>query len=206
MTELYPANAPQAIAKAVEALDAGELIVIPTDTVYGLACRIQDDAILRLFAAKERPQEKSLPVLLSSAVHIAKVATIPYSTINQLIEHFWPGPLTLVLPKIPDLPSNLSLLPTIGVRVPDHDIARKIIEAAGGVLAVSSANKSGQPAAYLIKDALDQLGDEVAVAIDGGRTPGHSASTVAQIEHDQVTILRAGPITKAQLEAAIKQP
>lgn len=204
MTELLQASDPQAPYKAAEALQRGELVVMPTDTVYGITARLTDDAILKLYLAKDRPPDRAIPVLLADVSDIDKVVMAITPAARRLLDIFWPGPLTLVLPKRPDLPNYVSNTPTVGVRIPDNDIARAIIRAAGGALAVTSANRSGRPSTRTVTDALEQLGEHVAVAIDGGESARTQASTVAQVDGSHITVLRPGPITQEQLEKVLR--
>ena len=175
MTIIVSANDPQAAVLCAEAINDGQLIVLPTDTVYGVAARLSDDAIMRLYLAKDRQPDKAIPLLLASADDVARVAFPPSTYEQRIIEAFWPGPLTLVLNKRPELPKYVSNVPTVGVRVPANPITCTIIQVAGGVLAVSSANKSGNPAAHTIENAIEQLGDAIAVAVDGGIAMGQAA-------------------------------
>jgi tRNA A37 threonylcarbamoyladenosine synthetase subunit TsaC/SUA5/YrdC len=142
MAHIIPISLPGAAQIAVEMLDRGDLIVLPTDTVYGVGSRIEATAIDRIFAAKQRPPERAVPVLLADIDAVPLVARVFPETARRLAESFWPGPLTLALPKRDNLPANLTHFPTVGVRVPDHAEARAVIAAAGGALAVTSANRS----------------------------------------------------------------
>lgn len=205
MTKIFDANDPQAIAIAAEALADGQLVVFPTDTVYGIAARLSDDAIMRLYLAKERPPDKAIPLLLASFQDIEKVTLSLNSAARRLSEHFWPGPLTLVLPKRDGLPQRVSDLPTVGVRVPDNATAQAIIQAAGGVLAVSSANRSGQAPARTAQEVFDQLGEAVSVIIDGGLCDHEGASTVAAIEGRSIRMIRKGPISESELQAIVEE-
>jgi L-threonylcarbamoyladenylate synthase len=205
MTVILSAKDPKTISMCAEAIKDGQLVVLPTDTVYGVVARLSDDAIMRLYLAKNRPPDKAIPILLSSAKDTALVATEITPQEQRLIERFWPGALTLVLPKRADLPQYVSNTQTVGVRVPDLAITCDIIRAAGGALAVSSANLSGNPAPQDLKTALDQLGESIAIGVDGGMAPGQAASTVAQIQGRTVQIVREGPISKAQLEAVLTE-
>ena len=139
---------PTAIAKVADLLRRGLPVVFPTDTVYGVGVLPFDAAALaRLYEAKGRPAEKGLPVLLGDVADVAHVAGVIPLAAAALMAHFWPGPLTLVVPRRPDLPTNLSPDDTVAVRVPDHAVARALIRAAGGAVAATSANVSGQPPA-----------------------------------------------------------
>lgn len=187
------------IETAVEHLRRHELVVLPTDTVYGVAALIHEMALQRLYEAKQRDLGKAIPVLLSAPEYVIQVASHISEIERALMDAFWPGALTLVVAKRSDVPALLSQTDTIGVRIPDHALTRAIIEQAGGALAVTSANLSGQPAACTAAEAQRQLGDSVAFYVDGGRCPGGQASTVAQVQDDKIQIFRVGPITEAQL-------
>jgi L-threonylcarbamoyladenylate synthase len=197
-------NFPDAARIAAEALRAGALIVLPTDTVYGIASALEAAAISRIFDAKQRPPERAVPVLLADVDAVMLVAREFPDPARRLAEAFWPGPLTLVLPKRDDLPANLSYLPTVGVRVPDHAGTRSIIAAAGGALAVTSANRSDQPPACSTQEAVRYLADAVAIYLDGGPSPGGVASTVVAFEGDELRILREGPLGEVALRAVLE--
>ncbi len=190
---------PEAERLAAQAIRAGSLIVLPTDTVYGVGCALDAQAIDRLYAAKNRLPEKAVPVLLADMEAVEWVASVFPPAARRLAERFWPGPLTLALPKRDDLPANLSQLPTVGVRVPDHARTRAIIAAVGGVLAVTSANISDQKPACSIHEAIEYLSDSVALYLDGGPCPGGVPSTVVGFDGDQPVVLRAGPIEEEAL-------
>ena len=203
MSKIIPVDYADAAQMAAEVLRRCGLIVLPTDTVYGVGCALDAVAISRIFEAKQRPPERAVPVLLADSESVLLVASAFPEAARRLAAAFWPGPLTLVLPKRDDLPSNLSYLPTIGVRVPDHAGTRAIITAAGGALAVTSANRSDQPPACSIQEAVDYLAEAVALYLDGGISPGGVASTVVTFEADELLILRAGPISEVDLRAAL---
>jgi L-threonylcarbamoyladenylate synthase len=205
MAIVVAADDPHAIEQAALALADGQLVVFPTDTVYGIAARLADDAILRLYLAKERPPDKAIPILLASAEEVEMVAQPLSPQAKRLTERFWPGPLTLVLPKRDGLPQRVSALPTVGVRVPDHDIARAVVQAAGGALAVSSANRSGQAPARTAAEVLEQLGKMVAVVIDGGVCDQEAASTVAALDGRTIRVVREGPISEIELQATLEE-
>lgn len=201
---ILAADDPRAPALAQAVLARGALIVLPTDTVYGIAAAIEAAAIARIFAAKQRPPERAVPVLLADAEHAPLVALDLPEPARRLAAAFWPGPLTIALPRRSDLPENLTALPTVGVRVPDHAAARAVIAAAGGALAVTSANRSDQPPACTIEQALAAFGDAVALYLDGGPCPGGVPSTVVAFAADgSLEVLREGPIAAARLRAAL---
>jgi L-threonylcarbamoyladenylate synthase len=194
---------PEAVQMAAEVLQSGGLIVLPTDTVYGVGSLIEASAIERLFTAKQRPPERAVPVLLADISAVARVAHAFPDPARRLAEAFWPGPLTLALPKRTGLPPNLSGLPTVGVRVPDHPQARAVIAGAGGALAVTSANRSSKLPARTIQAAIEQLSDAVALYLDGGLCPGGVPSTVVTFEDGELRVLRVGPLSETALRAVL---
>jgi L-threonylcarbamoyladenylate synthase len=204
MKQIFPFNA-RTVSLAYQALREGKLVVLPTDTVYGVAASARsEDAIDRLYRAKGRSDDRPIPLLLSDPDRMAVVCTdIPVAA-HCLAEHFWPGPLTIVLPKVPELPPNLTTLPTVGVRVPDHDLTRAVIRAMGGALAVTSANTSGGSNPLAVVDAFKQLGAAVTYYMDGGPAPGSLPSTVVGFdEQGALVVFRQGPIRESELRAVI---
>jgi L-threonylcarbamoyladenylate synthase len=183
-------------AEAVRLLRAGLIVAVPTDTVYGIAADLAlPDAIERLFAAKRRPPEKAVAVLLAD-MDQAETLGILGPAARALGERFWPGGLTLVLPVRPGavLPRVLAAgSPTIGVRVPDHDAPRAIARALGP-LPTTSANVSGEADARDAQEIAARLGDAVALVIDGGAIHGGPASTVVDCTWDLPVIRREGAI------------
>jgi L-threonylcarbamoyladenylate synthase len=183
-------------ALAVDLLRAGGIVAVPTDTVYGIAADMAlTDAIERLFAAKRRPPEKAVAVLLAD-VEQASTLGVMGPAAQALGERFWPGGLTLVLPVRPGvlLPRVLAGgAPTIGVRVPDHPAPRALARVLGP-LPTTSANVSGEPDARDAQEIAALLGDALALVIDGGPIHGGPASTVVDCTLDLPVIRREGAI------------
>ena len=200
-TRLLPASSLKTIPLALSILKRGGLVAFPTDTVYGVGALAFDGAAVEsIYAAKDRPVEKAIPVLIGDAADLDKVAVgIPRAAL-ALAARFWPGALTLVLPKRPDLPEAVSATPTVGVRVPDHPVARALLRAAGP-LAVTSANLSGQPSPSIAQEVLAQLGGRIEIVIDGGKTPGGVPSTLVDCTGREPVILREGPVSQAEILA-----
>jgi L-threonylcarbamoyladenylate synthase len=194
-------------AEAVALLRAGRIVAVPTDTVYGIAADIAlPDAIERLFAAKGRPPEKAVALLLSDAGQ-ADVLGVAGPAARVLAERFWPGGLTLVLPRRPDarLPDVLAAgARTVGVRVPDHP-APRALAAALGPLPTTSANLSGEPDARDAAEVAATLGAAVALVLDGGPIHGGPGSTVVDCTGERPVILRAGAIPPAAIAAALDE-
>ena len=194
-----------AIEAASLAIQRGELVVLPTDTVYGVAADAFDPAAVRaLLAAKGRGREMPPPVLVSAVTTIDALAVNIPGYARALIDAFWPGPLTLVCHQQSSLQWDLGdTRGTVAVRMPDHDIALEILERTGP-LAVSSANRTGLPAATDADQALEMLGEEVAVIVDGGPSPGAAASTIVDATGPQGRILRRGALSLEQLNKVLE--
>lgn len=182
-------------------------MAIPTETVYGLAADAgQSEAVQRIFDAKGRPQDNPLIVHISSMDALpAVVSSFPIAA-QRLAEAFWPGPLTLVLPKAEGLAPQVSAgLATVGVRMPSHPVARAVIEAAGLPLAAPSANRSGSPSPTTAAHVLADLEGRIPVVLDGGPCRVGLESTVVSMVGTP-TVLRPGFVTQAALEQALQQP
>ena len=202
-TRCLAADEPGAIEETAVLLQQGYLIIFPTDTVYGVGVDAWNgDAIMQLYQVKQRPFSKAIPILLSDLDQLSQIThTIP-DIAYEYIQRFWPGALTLILPKNPDLPAAISPDNNIAVRVPDCTVARALIRAAGGALAATSANRSGQPPAATAAQALKELGGRVTAVLDNGPTPGSAASTVVNCTVAPPVILREGPITTVDLQGS----
>ena len=186
------------------AIEAGECIVLPTDTVYGIgADAFNAGAVQRLLDAKVRGRDMPPPVLIAEPSLIRALATDIPDEARQLVAAHWPGPLTIILKRQPSLKMDLGETEgTVALRVPDHELARDILRATGP-MAVSSANISGLPAALSCDDAVGQLGANVAVYLDGGRLgeDGRPPSTIVDFtQADSGQILRRGALTLAVLQ------
>ena len=202
-TEIIPANHGESIQHALWVLHKGGLVSFPTDTVYGLgALAFDGDAIESIYLAKDRPIEKAIPVLIGDDTDLEKVSDNISDVARKLASHFWPGPLTVIVPKMPTLPESVSATDTVGVRIPDHPVARELLRAAGPI-AVTSANISGQPSPSTAQEVFDQLKGRIELIIDGGRTPGGVPSTVVDCSRSEIKVLREGPITLEQILSLI---
>lgn len=195
------ASDPAAVDEAVRLLRAGEVVAIPTDTVYGVAVDpFQPGAADRLFVAKERPKDVALPVLVGAAGDLDHLVEGPVDPLaRNLVDRFWPGALTLVLPRRVDLRElDLGGDPaTIGVRCPDHRLVRELCREVGP-LATTSANRHRQPTPEDAAGVAEALGDAVPLVLDGGICAG-DPSTVVSILGDEVRILREGRIPATEL-------
>lgn len=199
-TRLLRSGDPASIAEAAAWLSRGYPVVFPTDTVYGVGViPYEEAAIERLYAVKERPAAKGIPILLSEAADLARVARSIPPTAQALIDRFWPGPLTIIVPRRPDLPDVISPNDTIAVRIPAHAIARDLIRQAGGAVATTSANLSGHEPAHSGAAAFAALRGRVAAVLDDGPSPGDRASTIVDCTGARPVLVREGPLSAADL-------
>ncbi len=204
-TRILPAEALDAVAQAVAALQRGELVVFPTDTVYGVGCDYRKpEAIERLYWAKQRPYEMAIPVLISHPRHVAQVArALPFGY-EALAARFWPGGLTIILPRQSTLPDILCAGgDTVAVRMPDHPLALALIEAAGGALAVTSANLSGRPSPQTALMALSDLYGRVEMVLDGGACSQGIASSIVNLCSTPPQLLRGGGLEEPLLREVL---
>lgn len=195
---------PADVARAAGVLAAGGLVAFPTETVYGLGAHaLRGDAVRRVFRAKGRPADNPLIVHLADASELVRVAAAVPDLARRLAEEHWPGPLTLVLEARDDLPSvTTGGLRTVAIRVPDHDVARDLIAAAGVPVAAPSANRSGRPSPTTAAHVVADLGDAVDVVLDGGACRVGVESTVVDARGDTPVVLREGSVTREQLGVA----
>jgi L-threonylcarbamoyladenylate synthase len=195
----------EGVAKAVEAVRAGEIVVLPTDTVYGVgADAFSAEAVASLLAAKGRGREMPPPVLVPSVRTVDGLATDVPAWARDLIREFWPGPLTLVFKAQSSLMWDLGETNgTVALRMPQDDIALAVLSEVGP-MAVTSANLTGQPAATSVTAAASQLGAAVSVYLDGGPTTSTEVSTILDCTGEQYVLLRAGAITEEQIRAVLE--
>lgn len=202
-TTLLPGAEASSISHAVDVLMQGGVVAFPTDTVYGLGALASDpESIERLYSIKSREHAKAIAILIADAGALDDIAADPSPETLRLANRFWPGPLTLVLPRRPELPAALSPGPNIGVRVPDHPVALALL-AAAGPMGVTSANLSGQANTNTAEEVLAQLEGRIHLVLDGGRTPGGVPSTVVEIHDGKHQLLREGPISEAEILATL---
>jgi L-threonylcarbamoyladenylate synthase len=199
-TTILPASDLIAISRALEVLRAGGLVAFPTDTVYGVGALAFDaPAVASIYTAKDRPVEKAIPILLGGPEDLDKVTADIPPIAAKLAAHFWPGALTLIVPKHPNLPDVVSATPTVGVRVPNHPVARALLRAAGP-MAVTSANISGEASPKTAGEVNRQLNGRIPLILDGGETPGGVPSTVVNCLGTEPVILREGPVTLEDIQ------
>jgi tRNA threonylcarbamoyl adenosine modification protein (Sua5/YciO/YrdC/YwlC family) len=188
------------LTAAAAAIARGELVLLPTDTVYGVgADAFSPAAVGGLLAAKNRGRAMPVPVLIGEAATLAGLTVRVPRMASRLAEAFWPGGLTLVVEHAPSLAWDLGdAAGTVAVRLPDDDVARDLLRRTGP-LAVSSANRSGRPAATTAQEAAAQLGEHAAVVLDGGPRAGSAASTIVDCTGSVPRVLRVGAVSVERL-------
>src|SRR5277367_310899 len=193
------------LTKAAELIRAGELVAFPTETVYGLGANALDPAAIeKIYVAKGRPPSSPLIVHVSSIEMAQGLAREWPERAEKLARIFWPGPLTLVLPKKPHVPDRLTAgLDTVGIRMPANPIAQELIREAGVPIAAPSANMFGGLSPTTAQHVREALGDRVAMVLDGGRTTVGIESTVLSLAGPNAVLLRPGMVTRQQIEEVI---
>lgn len=201
---------PEALQPAAETLRRGGLVAFPTETVYGLgADGLQPAAVRRIFSAKGRPSDNPLILHVASLEQAQKLMgpEAPFALVQRLAESFWPGPLTLIVPKAAHIPDEVTAgLDTVAVRVPVHPVARCLIELADRPIAAPSANRSGRPSPTFARHVLADLSGRIDGVVDGGPCGVGLESTVLDITAPVPLILRPGGITQEALSAALQMP
>jgi len=207
-TKLFDTHPPAALTATVDAtvgaLANGEVVALPTETVYGLAAdALRTDAVLKIFEAKERPFFDPLIVHLPSRDWLERVANIPdesRSLVEALIARFWPGPLTLVLPRTPIVPDLVTAgLETVAVRMSAHPIFGLVAQRFGKPLAAPSANRFGRISPTTAAHVHSELAGRIPIIVDGGPTEHGIESTIVTVEGERLRLLRAGPVTPEEI-------
>ena len=202
------AGAPCGVAEAVAALRAGQVIGLPTETVYGLAGDAANtEAVARIFALKRRPPDHPLIVHLGDAAQLDDWARVVPESARRLARRFWPGPLTLVLPRAARVSDAVTGgQDTVALRMPAHPLARAVLTAFGGALAAPSANRFGRISPTRAEHVRAEFGDAVPCVLDGGPCTVGIESTIVDLSTGAPRILRPGAITRAMLERTLRGP
>lgn len=204
ITKIISADHPNAIKRALELIRSGKLVAFPTDTVYGLGAQAFSlQAIQKLFQVKNREPNRAIPILLGGLDQLDLVTVSMGYMALRLAEVFWPGPLTLVVPRHPSLPDIIAPGNTIGIRMPDHPLALSLL-GMSGPLATTSANLSGASSPQTAQEVRTQLNRRIPLILDGGRTPGGVPSTVVSCTDKEPVVLRPGPIRMDDLLRALE--
>lgn len=202
-TSIIPAENENLIQRVNESLKAGETVAFPTDTVYGLGVDpFNISAIIKLFEAKGRDYNKAIAILVGNTNQIKLIAESITDNAQKLIDAFWPGGLTVIVPKQKSVPDLLTSNQTIGIRMPDHPVALKILNEFGP-LATSSANVSGKQNPMNAGDVYSQLNGRISLIVDGGTCPGGIPSTVVDCMSEKTQILRNGAIDFKKIESVL---
>jgi tRNA threonylcarbamoyl adenosine modification protein (Sua5/YciO/YrdC/YwlC family) len=196
----------RAIERAAALIRRGEVIAIPTDTFYGLAADpFNLMAVARVYDIKGRPERKALPILVASVEQAQQLAAFLPDEFFILAEKFWPGALTIVTDATPRLPLKVTgNTGRVALRLPDSKVPAALIAAAGGPVTGTSANLSGFAACISAPQVVKQMGERIPLILDGGESKAKLASTVVELRGDEWIILREGPISEADLRAALE--
>lgn len=193
------------ISSAIASLQSGNVIVFPTETVYGLgADALNHEAVERVFQLKGRNSENPIPIIVADQTMLRGLIDKIPPIAEKLIDRFWPGPLTLVLQARPDTPKQLlNIRGGVGVRISSQPIATQLSRELGRPLTATSANPSGKQAASTIEQAENYFAGEIGIFLDGGKLPAKIGSSVVEVIEDRIKIIREGEISVSQLAAII---
>lgn len=201
MTKIIPCNKPTALKSAMDRLIQGDIIALPTDTVYGLAAlAFNTTAVAQIYKVKARPNDKAIPVFIASVDQLDEVCQqVPTQILPWLNKH-WPGALTIILPAAPTLPGIVTNhQPTVAVRIPNHAFVLDLLRGINQPLAVTSANISGEEPALNAYQVEAQFGDSVPLILDDGPSPGNKPSTIVDLTQTPPCILREGVLKLGDL-------
>ncbi len=193
------------LREAADALKAGKVVAIPTETVYGLgADALNTEAVSKIFKAKGRPSDNPLIVHIADKEKVFELVESVPEKAAELMDKFWPGPLTLVLRKSPKIPDIITAgLDTVAIRMPEHPVARELIRLAGVPVAAPSANVSGKPSTTTAQHVLDDMDGKIEIIVDAGSSRVGLESTVLDVTVEPPVLLRPGGVTPGQLEKYI---
>lgn len=195
----------KAIRYAAQFIKRGELVAIPTDTFYGIACDpFNLMAVDQIYRVKGRPETRALPILVNTVAQALTLARdVPYS-FHKLAAKFWPGPLTILVEASTGVPLKVTAhTGNVAIRWPNSPIVNALIDLVDGPITGTSGNISGQPACASAIELLEQMGDRLPLIIDAGETPGNLASTIVKLDGDEWTIMREGVISEEAVRAAL---
>jgi L-threonylcarbamoyladenylate synthase len=201
MTQILPATSGKGLRLARHLLREGEIVAFPTDTVYGVGANAFERwAVRQIFTIKQRPPDKALPVFVYQIDDLNQVARRVPNEAWPMLQHFWPGALTVVLFKNPKIPDEVTAgQETVAVRIPDHPVCLELVTRMGRPLAVTSANLSGQPTPPTAQGVAAQLGRNLPLVLDGGPSPAPQPSTIIDLSATPPRLLRSGPVSLEHL-------
>ncbi len=205
MTEILPATSKQAIRKACRLMHEGEAIAFPTDTVYGLGAKaFERFAVRQVFHLKQRDRNKGVPIFIPQIDDLNLVARNVPNSAWPLLQHFWPGSLTVVLQKTENLPDDVTGgEDTVAIRIPDHPICFELLTKMGCPIVATSANLANEPTPDTAQGVADQLGEQLPLVLDGGPSPTAYPSTIIDLSTTPPRLLRSGPIKPTDLQKFI---
>ena len=193
-------NTDRLIAQAVSSLLDGGIIAYPTETLYGLGARYNNEqALTRLYELKRRPHEKTIPIIIGGVEHLSLLVNSVSETAADLIQNFWPGPLTLVFDARSGLSSYITCADKIAVRIPGESFALDLVRAAGFPITATSANISGLPAARDVSMISEYFNDRLDLVIDGGTSRNTQPSTIVDVTRQTAVVLREGAISASRI-------
>ena len=201
------ANSEQVLDQAVEALEMGSIVAYPTETFYGLGVKFdREDSLKKLYDLKKRPKDKALPLIFANKGLLPLVTKSVNRSAVLLMERFWPGPLTLILPAEKDISRYITAgTGKVAVRIPGKSFALSLAQRAHFFITATSANLSGMPPARDADTVIRYFGDRIDIVIDGGLTLGGLPSTIVEVTGEEIKILREGAISRELLEAISKK-
>ena len=200
MPEILSIENPKAIPTAKRVIREHGIVAFPTDTIYGIAAdAFSTIGISKIYQVKQRPKDKALPVLIGDLKQLDSLILPISEKANRIATAFWPGPLTLIMLKGPKIPLDLTPYPTIGIRMPNLAFTLQLLRETGP-LATTSANLSGGLNPTTVQDVIEQIDGQIDLILDGGPTPGSTASTVLDVTGPEIKILRQGPIRLEDIE------
>jgi L-threonylcarbamoyladenylate synthase len=200
LLKLSDKNTDEIIHRAITVLNAGGIIAYPTETLYGLGTRIDNESALkRLYALKHRPTEKTIPIIIGSTSQLPSLAEHVNDTAHRLIETFWPGPLTLIFNARNKLSTYVTSARKIAIRVPGESFALQLAKSAGFPITATSANISGLPPARSASMVQDYFGASIDLLIDGGESGSTIPSTIADVSKEPAVVLREGAIEASRI-------
>lgn len=194
-------NFAEVIQDAAQVILSGDVVAVPTESFYGLAVHaLNEKAIERLFAVKQRREDNPLLILIDSNETLDSYAINVSNRARKLMERFWPGGLTMVLFANPSLPSSLTAgTGKIGIRLSSHPVPRELARAVGAPITGTSANRSGQPSCSTAEEVMEAVGEDIELILDGGRTTGGKGSSVLDVTADPPVVLRDGIVSRDEL-------
>jgi L-threonylcarbamoyladenylate synthase len=203
---ILPANSGKTLRSAADCILQGGIIAYPTETVYGLGARYDDEqALERLYRLKRRPEDKTMPLIIGDVASLNLLAEFVTDPARILISTYWPGPLTLIFRARKGLSGFITRDSGIALRMPGESFALDLVRTVGMPITSTSANISGMPPAHNALSAAEYFGHDIDMIVDGGESPAEKPSTIVDVTQEEVRILRKGPISLSDIVSSIKK-